>query len=101
MHQLVSLSHNHWRGKTEWGTRSLKEEWFQKNATDWYESTLQELKYLYPNHPNLNYGGVLIIDDYGYWHGCRKAVAEYSANGKPFLCRLDQTGKFGIKADLE
>jgi O-methyltransferase len=66
--------------------------------TDWYESTLQELKHLYPK---LSHGGVLIIDDFGYWRGCRKAVEEYFANGRPFLCRLDETGKLGIKADLE
>jgi O-methyltransferase len=66
--------------------------------TDWYESTLHELKHLYPK---LSHGGVLIIDDYGYWRGCRKAVEEYFARGRPFLCRLDETGKLGIKADLE
>jgi hypothetical protein len=42
--------------------------------TDWYESTKVELEILYPR---LVEGGVLIIDDYGHWMGCKKAVDEY------------------------
>lgn len=42
--------------------------------TDWYESTRIELEVLYPN---LIKGGVLILDDYGYWKGARKAVDDY------------------------
>lgn len=42
--------------------------------TDWYESTKHELEHLYPR---LGTGGVLLIDDYGYWSGCREAVDEY------------------------
>jgi O-methyltransferase len=42
--------------------------------TDWYGSTLHELQCLYPR---LTKNGVLIIDDYGYWKGCKKAVDEY------------------------
>ena len=34
--------------------------------TDWYESTRHELVHLYPR---LAPGGVLIIDDYGWWRG--------------------------------
>lgn len=44
--------------------------------TDWYESTKIELEVLYPR---LVKGGVLILDDYGYWLGARKAVDEYFA----------------------
>lgn len=32
--------------------------------TDWYESTLHELNYLYPK---LQPKGILILDDYGHW----------------------------------
>jgi O-methyltransferase len=42
--------------------------------TDWYESTKVELEILYPR---LVKGGVLIVDDYGHWQGCRKAVDDY------------------------
>lgn len=62
--------------------------------TDWYELTLHELRHLYPR---LSPGGVLIIDDYGYWQGCQKAVDEYFAERGPFLGRIDSTGKIAIK----
>ena len=64
--------------------------------TDWYESTKHELEYLYPL---LAPGGVLIIDDYGHWDGCRKAVDEYfsTLKKKPLLIRLDYTGRVAIK----
>ncbi len=64
--------------------------------TDWYESTKHELNYLYPK---LEENGVLIIDDYGHWEGCRKAVdeyfKEYSIN--ILLHRIDYTVRVGIK----
>jgi hypothetical protein len=64
--------------------------------TDWYESTRCELEVLFPK---LSVGGVLIIDDYGHWQGCRKAVDEYfSKHGiRMFLQRIDYTGRVGIK----
>ena len=65
--------------------------------TDWYESTKHELIHLYPK---LIKGGVLIIDDYGFWKGARKAVDEYfTENNIPILLnRLDATGRIAIKA---
>jgi hypothetical protein len=64
--------------------------------TDWYESTRHELQHLFPR---LVAGGVLIIDDYGYWQGARKAVDEYiQLNNIPlYLARIDSSGRIGIK----
>jgi len=64
--------------------------------TDWYESTRHELEHLYPL---LSPGGVLIVDDYGHWAGCRKAVDEYlGARGiKLLLHRVDYTGRIAVK----
>lgn len=64
--------------------------------TDWYESTRHEMIHLYPK---LNRTGVLIIDDYGYWKGSRKAVDEYiAANHVSILLnRIDDTGRSAIK----
>jgi O-methyltransferase len=64
--------------------------------TDWYESTRHELLHLWPR---LAAGGILIIDDYGYWEGARKAVDEYFAAlpDAPFLARIDFTGRIAIK----
>lgn len=64
--------------------------------TDFYESTFHELTWLFPK---LVRNGVLIIDDYGHWKGCRKAVDEYikSLNIPIFLNRIDYTGRLLIK----
>ena len=64
--------------------------------TDWYESTKHELNYLYPL---LNQNGVIIIDDYGHWEGCRKAVDEYVLNNNLTILfnRIDNTGRLAIK----
>ncbi len=64
--------------------------------TDWYESTMHELVHLYPR---LSIGGVLIIDDYGHWEGCRRAVDEYFASAATpvLLSRVDYTGRVAIK----
>lgn len=64
--------------------------------TDYYESTLHELVHLWPR---LSSGGTLIIDDYGHFEGCRRAVDEYfAANGpRPLLHRTDYTGRLAMK----
>lgn len=64
--------------------------------TDWYESTKHELETLFDK---VSVGGVIIIDDYGHWQGCKKAVDEFitSRKCKLFLNRIDYTGRLGIK----
>ena len=64
--------------------------------TDWYESTRHELEHLYPR---LVDGGVLIVDDYGYWQGARQAVDEYfGETGEAILLnRIDDTGRIAVK----
>ena len=57
--------------------------------TDWYESTRHELIHLYPR---LQRGGILILDDYGWWDGARQAVDEYFADDPLFLARVDDEG---------
>lgn len=64
--------------------------------TDWYESTRHELEHLYPL---LSPGGLLIVDDYGHWAGCRQAVDEYfgTRDIKLLLNRIDYTGRIAVK----
>ena len=63
--------------------------------TDWYESTKIELNVLYPK---LSKGGILIIDDYKTWGGCKKAVDEYFKNKKNiFFINIDNEALLGIK----
>lgn len=63
--------------------------------TDWYNSTRHELIHLFPR---ISPGGVIIIDDYGYWQGARKAVDEYIKENKISLLlnRIDATGRIGV-----
>lgn len=64
--------------------------------TDWYKSTLHELQHLYdlivPH-------GVLIIDDYGWCRGARKATDEFFRDRpfKPMMHRVDQGPRVMIK----
>jgi O-methyltransferase len=64
--------------------------------TDWYESTRVEMKELYPL---ITKGGILIIDDYGYFEGAKKAVDDYfkSIDEQPLMHRIDYTGRMIIK----
>jgi O-methyltransferase len=61
--------------------------------TDWYKSTKKELDILYPLLVNK---GSLIIDDYGHWNGCKKAVDEYFGDINNFEW-IDYTGIFKLK----
>ncbi len=63
---------------------------------DWYESTMLCLKHLYPK---LVSGGIIVMDDYGHWEGCRKATDEFIAGlGEPVLLNhIDYTGRYWVK----
>jgi O-methyltransferase len=62
---------------------------------DWYESTRVCLRHLYPV---VSPGGIVVIDDYGRWMGCRRAVDEFLAELErtPFLNHIDGTGRYLI-----
>jgi O-methyltransferase len=65
--------------------------------TDWYESTKHELIHLFPK---LSPGGVLIVDDYGFWRGSREACDEYFREHQVqmLLTRVDRNGVvIGVK----
>lgn len=66
--------------------------------TDFYDSTKAELERLYPR---LSRGGSLLIDDFGYWEGVRKAVEEYFEGypvaDRPLLHYTDSSGRMGVK----
>jgi hypothetical protein len=62
---------------------------------DWYESTKICLETLVPR---VSPGGIVVIDDYGKWPGCRKAVDEFmAALPRPlFLNHIDAAGRYFI-----
>lgn len=60
---------------------------------DWYESTKCCLENLYGNVIS---GGYVVIDDYGCWEGCRKAVDEFLRKNKinVNLNKIDSEGAY-------
>jgi len=68
--------------------------------TDWHESTRHELRHLFPR---LATGGVLILDDYGYFKGVAEATDTYfREHGVPMLLqRVDEACRLGIKIGKE
>ena len=62
--------------------------------TDLYESTKIELNILYPL---LVEKGVLIIDDYGDFPGCRKAVDEYFLDKNVLMTSVDKSCRLIVK----
>ena len=64
---------------------------------DWYASTKVCLENLYSNVVS---GGFVIIDDYGEYDGCKKAVDEFinKQKIKSFMHFIDQAGRYWIKS---
>lgn len=57
---------------------------------DWYDSTMTCLMHLFPL---VTTGGLVIIDDYGVWEGCTRAVHRYLAdNERPEGIRTTSSG---------
>ena len=63
--------------------------------TDWYESTKIELEILFPK---LVKDGILIIDDYGDYLGCKKAVDDYFKDKKFNIFKVDSGARMLIKS---
>jgi O-methyltransferase len=53
---------------------------------DWFEPTSHSLKFFYPK---LSKKGVLIVDDYGHYQGCKEAVDSYFKKSKPRHVHID------------
>lgn len=63
--------------------------------TDWYESTKFELDHFYDK---VAHGGIVIVDDYGHWKGCKKAVDEFLEKHPEIqIQKIDYTGIYFIK----
>ena len=66
---------------------------------DWYESTKICLESLYPT---VIEGGIVVIDDYGHWEGCRRAVDEFIAGlDEPvLLAHVDYTCRYWVRSGV-
>lgn len=53
---------------------------------DWHQPTKVALEVLYPR---ISPGGFLIVDDYGHWMGCKKAVDDYFGKNVPAFTDAD------------
>lgn len=63
--------------------------------TDFYDSTKFELDNFYDKVVE---GGIIIIDDYGHWSGCKKAVDEFLSNHLDITLNIiDYTGVWFYK----
>lgn len=63
--------------------------------TDFYSSTKAELENLYDL---VEKNGIIIIDDYGHWEGCKKAVDDFFRLKKNiFFQHIDYSAIIGIK----
>jgi hypothetical protein len=58
---------------------------------DWYDSTMCCLQAFMPKMAR---GGLVIIDDYGTWDGCTRAVHDYFSENK----RPEAIGRYGTSA---
>ncbi len=75
---------------------AVRELCFLRLDTDDHDSTLHELRTLYPA---LNPGGLLIIDDYGHFEGARWAVDSFfsSQARRPYLQRVYYAGRCAVE----
>jgi hypothetical protein len=69
---------------------------FLRLDTDFYSSTKVEMETLFPR---LSANGILIVDDYGYLEGSRKAVDDFLAtyHHPVYLHRIDTSGRIAVK----
>jgi O-methyltransferase len=63
---------------------------------DWYDSVLEALELLYPR---VAVGGAVILDDFGWWEGSRRAFFAYCRQSgiEPLLERCGVTQAYWIK----
>lgn len=63
---------------------------------DWYDSVLLTLETFYDRVPD---DGVVVLDDFGHWEGCREAFYDFAAERgiKPLLERIGRTQAYWIK----
>ncbi len=84
-----------------WFSKTLNNELPERIAllhidADWYDSVTICLDKLYEK---VSIGGLIILDDYGHWEGCREAFYDFihKKNIKPLIERFGHTQMYWVK----
>lgn len=64
--------------------------------SDWYDSVMLSLNFFYDR---VSVGGIIALDDFGHWEGCREAFYDFvrQRDIKPLLERFGYTQAFWVK----
>jgi len=97
----VGTSETAYTIKPGWFETTFQQELPEKIAllrcdADWYDSVLLVLETFYPR---VSPGGCIVLDDFGYWEGCREAFYEFCQRHgeKPVLERVGPDQAFWFK----
>jgi O-methyltransferase len=99
--KLVSTPSEKFTIKKGWFNQTFKENKPKKISllhcdADWYDSVALVLDTFYEL---VTIGGCVILDDFGYWEGCREAFYDFCMKNdeKPLIERVGNTQAFWIK----
>lgn len=102
--RLVSTNEDCYTTKKGWFEQTFHEKLPEKVAllhcdADWYDSVTLVLETFYKLIPE---GGCVVLDDFGYWEGCREAFYDFCSkhNEKPLLERAGNLQAYWIKGKL-
>ena len=98
---IVGLSHEQYTIRKGWFDQTFLQPLPERVAllhcdADWHASVTAVLETFYPRVAE---GGVVILDDFGWWEGCREAFYDFCAKHgeKPLLERVDCDQAYWIK----
>ena len=99
--RLVSTGDGHYTIIEGWFENTFREILPEKVAflhcdADWYDSVTLVLDTFYPL---VSEGGCVVLDDFGYWEGCREAFYDFceKCGEKPLLERVGRSQAYWIK----
>lgn len=102
--KLVSTSDDQYTIRKGWFDQTFREELPNKVAllhcdADWYNSATLVLETFYPLVVE---GGCVVLDDFGYWEGCREAFYDFCEkySEKPLLEKVGRSRAYWIKHRL-
>ena len=101
---LVSTDPSQYTIKQGWFHQTFQDQLPQQVSllhcdADWYESVKLVLETFYDLIPD---GGCIVLDDFGYWEGCRNAFYDFcfERGEKPLLERFEDSQAYWIKGQL-